>query len=905
MAPHPPSRRDGERTSGVSIDRNRDLTNDLIPRLSELHRAGKNRELIEHLEAVELASLENEVHSQALVLWGSALYDLDDISGAIGAFRRGLETARLSTPRAQFAAAFALFTREGEIQSPEETLPALSELRQLAASLGNSEALGALHLAVARREGMRGNFLDARRHVALARRIADQGAELSTQCALDTMESSLDIVSGNFVRARQVAERGFQRASQARFTRYLVGCATNLSAIATCTGSMNVARGYIDQVTTLAKTSRRMRFCAIDNLIQIALFEGNTEQAAVLFRECADLSTTLKFPRPSWYELSHRSTRCLSAELNGDWPTVVQLVDEVDNELVRRELRALRTVLLCAKARALCQLDKHRASESTLMTAQRAYPKGAIEALIVLEASKGLCLARKGDIDAGELNIERSLAACRAIGHRYYEWWIQHTRTTFLSRGETTSRRNLDVTSATLLLSDVTTILGAGQSIDLLTHRTSAVLESAFPDGRVDVRSESGLEYRPDFSSKWDQTADGTFRIRIRGSDRSIAIQVKGVQSLDEVSLVKSVADLVRAAVDRTAEGGTSDEDQNLWPHSLLPGSDDAVFQSPRMIELMKIAERLASSDLPILIGGETGTGKEVFARLIHEHSRVKRGPFVAYNCSAMPRDLVESQLFGHRRGAFTGATDSFPGLVRAAEHGTLFLDEVGDLDPAIQPKLLRFLEGSEIHPVGEMKSMRVPVRIVAATNADLDDLVKEGRFRRDLFYRLGVARLSLPPLRERKDEIPALAALFLSRYSRECHRSGVRLGDDLIAALLLYDWPGNIRQLANEIRRLVAMADDGAVLHSAALAPDITAAWNRATDATMQSHVRSVAIRLDQPLEQAVEELERTFVNRAMESAGGRVSEAAQLLGMSRKGLFLKRRRWKKGDQAEKDQAS
>jgi hydrogenase-4 transcriptional activator len=320
------------------------------------------------------------------------------------------------------------------------------------------------------------------------------------------------------------------------------------------------------------------------------------------------------------------------------------------------------------------------------------------------------------------------------------------------------------------------------------------------------------------------------------------------------------------------------------------------------MMELTKIAMRLAATDLPILIHGETGTGKEVFARMIHEHSRVKRGPFVAYNCSAMPRDLVESQLFGHRRGAFTGATDSFPGLVRAAEHGTLFLDEIGDLDAAIQPKLLRFLEGSEIHPIGEMRSQRVPVRIVAATNANLDDLVKEGRFRRDLFYRLGVAPIALPPLRERKDEIPALAALFLNRYSRECRRSDIRLGDDLIAALLLYDWPGNIRQLANEIRRLVAMADDGDVLHSSALAPDITSAWNsRAIDAPDANHTRSVVIRLDQPLEQAVEELERTFVNRAMESAGGRVAEAAQLLGISRKGLFLKRRRWGRADDSEK----
>jgi transcriptional regulator with PAS, ATPase and Fis domain len=355
------------------------------------------------------------------------------------------------------------------------------------------------------------------------------------------------------------------------------------------------------------------------------------------------------------------------------------------------------------------------------------------------------------------------------------------------------------------------------------------------------------------------------------------------------------VLDLVRAAVNRTTDKTIDDDDQNLWPRAIVPADQDAIFNSPRMTELLRVALRLAASPLPILITGETGTGKEVIARFIHDHSNVKGGPFVAYNIAAIPRDLVESQLFGHRRGAFTGATDSFVGLIRAAEHGTLFLDEVGDLDPAIQPKLLRFLEGSEIHAIGELRPQRVRVRVVAATNAALDDLVEDGRFRSDLFYRLGGARLTVPPLRDRKDEIPALAALFLARYSRECHRTGVRLGDDLIAALLLYDWPGNIRQLANEIRRVVAMADDGQLLRSNDLAPEITKTWNaRPVSATAETTAGpSLVVRLDQPLDKAIAELERAFIERAMDASGGRVADAANLLGISRKGLFLKRRKW------------
>jgi transcriptional regulator with PAS, ATPase and Fis domain len=310
------------------------------------------------------------------------------------------------------------------------------------------------------------------------------------------------------------------------------------------------------------------------------------------------------------------------------------------------------------------------------------------------------------------------------------------------------------------------------------------------------------------------------------------------------------------------------------------------------MVELLKIAARLASTDLPVLICGETGTGKDIFARIVHEHSLVSRGPFVGFNCTAIPRELVESQLFGHRRGAFTGATDTFQGVIRAAERGTLFLDEVGDLDLSIQPKLLRFLESAEIQPVGEARTQRVSVRIVAATNANIDQLVEQGRFRRDLYYRIGVARIDLPPLRERKDEIPALAALFVNRYARECRRADLRLGDDCIAALLLYDWPGNIRQLANEIRRIVAMAHDGDTLTSGDLAPDIRKNWNERPRTSGNGHGPAVNIRLDQTLSKAVDDLERAFIERALEASGGHVANAAEMLGLSRKGLFLKRRR-------------
>jgi DNA-binding NtrC family response regulator len=312
------------------------------------------------------------------------------------------------------------------------------------------------------------------------------------------------------------------------------------------------------------------------------------------------------------------------------------------------------------------------------------------------------------------------------------------------------------------------------------------------------------------------------------------------------------------------------------------------------MQELLRLALKLAASDLPVLITGETGTGKEVIARLIHANSKWARGPFVPYNAAAVPKELVESQMFGHRRGAFTGAQESAPGIIRSAANGTLFLDEIGDLDAAVQPKLLRFLESGEIHALGDPRPTHTRVRVVAATNAQLESLVSQGRFRSDLFYRLRVAAIALPPLRERKDEIPALAATFVRKACKEAGRRNLSVGADFIAALLLHEWPGNIRQLANEVRRAVTLTDDGATLTAQDLSPEIAEGWvaRRPVQPEAPPAAPSVSIRLDQSLECAVDDIERAFVRRALQQTQGRMSDAARLLGISRKGLFLKRKK-------------
>jgi DNA-binding NtrC family response regulator len=406
------------------------------------------------------------------------------------------------------------------------------------------------------------------------------------------------------------------------------------------------------------------------------------------------------------------------------------------------------------------------------------------------------------------------------------------------------------------------------------------------------IQSLSDQEFRPEVSIESITRAGGQFEIQLRGSDRLILLTFESIQSLDEITLVESLIDILRAAAYRGSRHSLSSNEQDLWPETFAPGNGEAVFHSARMGEILRVAIRLAATDLPILITGETGTGKDVFARLVHSHSSVKRGPFIPFNCAAIPKDLTESQLFGHRRGSFTGALDSQPGVIRSAAGGTLFLDEIGDLELGLQPKLLRFIESGEIHTVGDSRPTNVTVRLIAATHSDLEARAESGLFRRDLLFRLGSARIILPPLRERKDEIPALTASFVNRFSRESNGPRLRVSDDLIAALLLYDWPGNIRQLSNELHRIVAMAEPGQTLTSADLSPVIREGWTVAPKSRADA-ANTMPVNLDQPLPQALEEIERAFVDRAMHASGGRVAEAAQLLGISRKGLFLKRRRW------------
>ena len=388
----------------------------------------------------------------------------------------------------------------------------------------------------------------------------------------------------------------------------------------------------------------------------------------------------------------------------------------------------------------------------------------------------------------------------------------------------------------------------------------------------LDVRMPEldGLELLRRLRERWPQVP-----VVIMTAFGSIDTAVLAIASgaVDYVSKPMDVEEL-RATVRRAL--GRRTETQAELPEA---GEEfgGVVGRTPAMVEVYKTIARVAPGPSTVLVTGESGTGKELVARAIHRHSLRRKRPFVAVDCAALTETLLESELFGHVRGAFTGAVADAPGLFAEADGGTIFLDEIGDVTPALQAKLLRVLQEHEVRPVGGTEWRKVDVRIIAATNRDLGGAVATGRFREDLYYRLKVVTIHLPPLRERREDIPLLVDHLVRKAAASCGKRVTGVSESALALLGAYDWPGNIRELGHVLERSVALAQHE-VLAAEDLPDDIGAAPPQNGGALPASHPA------DRP---TLAELKRRYIEQVLEESGGNVSRAAAVLGVDRRSLY------------------
>jgi len=383
-------------------------------------------------------------------------------------------------------------------------------------------------------------------------------------------------------------------------------------------------------------------------------------------------------------------------------------------------------------------------------------------------------------------------------------------------------------------------------------------------------------------------TAHGTMETAIQAMQRGAYDYLAKPFDLDEVLLLAERALAAGRLTQEVARLKTGL--QEVWEFGALIG------RHPRMQEVYKTIGRIAASDVTVLLRGESGTGKELVARAIHHYSRRAGRPFVAVSSAAIPGTLLESELFGHERGAFTDAKERKLGKLELAHGGTLFLDEIGDMPPELQTKLLRALQERTIERVGGQESLRIDVRVLAATNRDLETMMREGRFREDLFYRLNVVTVTLPPLRERRRDIPLLVEHLLAKYATELGERGV--APEALDRLVGHDWPGNVRELENVVQRAMVMATTGVILPEHLPIGPVSAAASVAIDATLEEIIERKLLECVRGLREHASAnlydlmiglVEKPLLRAVLRETGGNQVRAANILGINRNTLRKK----------------
>jgi DNA-binding NtrC family response regulator/tetratricopeptide (TPR) repeat protein len=781
-----------------------------------------------------------------------------------------------------------------EIAAVSTTLPAL---RQNVQRTGNPFLAITLHICLAEAETRRGLFDLAKRHLNAANALLrnapnvylEGNAAVAGLCVSLFCSEWDEAVHQGLVALKCARESGnFNTALAARL---------NLGQVLLSVGRLDEAERHLNEALLMCQRGGNNEIGVLDALAQVCLRRGDLVRCEGMLQKIDTVLASNKLPAAYNRYWGIRTKLLLLGRL-GRWKEAETLVSKIGADIPRPIDSSLQIGLALAKAEIFLTTGRVDEGYEIAVETMSAQESMTLENLGQLERLLALHAAKTAPEDA-PAHFERAFRIFSAARTHSTPFDVLDEYANFLANRSSNCvvDQNRQGLESKRIIERIVALRRFSTNPRLLGTEAFWLLVEAGGPLNIALVRERGRNRHIVLSlpadSAWLNGQNDMPRVRIELSTRpawTMYVEPKPKSELSAFSvaltrLIKSFAEIGSSVV-------RSREADALWPLPIETDVSGTVFVSQAMNVIVANAKRIAATNIPVLITGETGAGKEVLARLIHKCSSRSSGPFVAFNCTAVPGELLDSQLFGHRRGAFTGAHQDFCGLVRAANGGTLFLDEIGDLSRESQPKLLRFLESAEIYPLGEVHPVKVDVRVIAATHDRLDGLITKGQFREDLFYRLNTVRYQLPPLRERREEIPALVSHFLRTFAEEFRTGRIDISDEALDCLALYDWPGNVRQLSNEIRRAVAMADSNSVLVSAHLSPEIAASPVSPEMKRARDSVSELLISLDQPLDAATQRLERAMIDHAFRTTGGKFDAAARLLGLSRKGLYLKRQR-------------
>lgn len=865
--------------------------------------------------------------ARALLVEGAVAQHKGHRSKAAAAFNNAAEVALTGGDAAGLLAARVRAMRVVE-DGPSGTVAFdVGDLEREILRTGNRKLAVTFHIYRAELEAKAGRLRLSEEHTRTAESLLEDVDHPGLSGLVQVHRSCLTYLRGHFSASHTHARAAFAAAQESGHHCTLCVSLTNLGAAYLALGQPRRAELVLQRALELAQPGTTVYTLSLETLAEVWLASKNLDQCGVLMDEVDQRKHAAGQEFSAWHEAWTLATRVRLMQARGDWAGSLELLHRTGSSvhpiratpilerMILLEVAALtRLGRLAEASQAMERLDRQAPARSPLMASQAT----ALAACLNRRLGNGARAAYQFRIALGLLSVAGEPADMVQCVEEYADLLsAEHLRDSaqlaqlgppLPSHRPTTVYSGLRRSTPLAgfpredLSDAVVGLLGVSAQREQHPHLIGELaLRLLYDSGAIRnavlVESESGVAERVLCRCEAEVPIDSSIALKVDlgwSGSRRFRLEVDLASTLEAAETGRAMVAFlgIPGASNGLRMRGDAEvrSPRSESPEAGVPAG--MVFASTSMKALLSTARRNAATEAPILITGESGTGKEVLARFVHATSRRSAAVFLPFNCATIPRDLIESQLFGFRRGAFTGADQSFAGVIRSAVGGTLFLDEISELPLDVQPKLLRFLDSREVHALGEARPATADVRVVAASNVELADLVASGRFRGDLYYRLNVLRMRIPPLRDRRADIEVMIDNFLRDNQEFLARRNISLSRAARARLMLYDWPGNVRELASEIFRLVAQAVDDQTLECDALSPEVRSQPGAGAVVDTVCMGEESSAGAGRSLRSLLEEVERQAVSRAIDSSNGSQTEAARRLGVSRKGLYLKRQR-------------